>query len=106
MSGRLRPVTALVVGAAGALAVAATAVATPRAATPLEVKASVVTPDTSFGDPLEVRVTVGYDAGSISRSSIEVRAGFSPYVQIAPPSVTHRLGYCPSQRCCGSGSPL
>jgi hypothetical protein len=41
-----------------------------------------------FGDPIETRLTVSYDAAAVSPGTIRVDASFAPYVETAAPTVT------------------
>jgi hypothetical protein len=52
--------------------------------------ATSLTPNPAyFGDPVEARVTVGYDATLVSPSSVHVSTQFGPYVEAAAPTITH-----------------
>jgi hypothetical protein len=41
-----------------------------------------------FGDPVDTRLTVNYDAGAVLARTIRVDASFAPYVESAEPTVT------------------
>jgi hypothetical protein len=57
-------------------------------AAPLTVQTALAPNPTSFGDPVEARVTVGYDAGTVAGSSIRIDTSFAPFVETAPPAVS------------------